>query len=166
MKIRQLTPTDAENYRTIRLEALKNKPEAFSSSYEDEVEYSVEKYRDRFNNDHTYTYGAFNEDNLVGTVTLLCETKKKIKHRATIVAMYVKPDQRNLGVGKALMNVAINKAKELKGIEQIYLAVTASNEPAKRLYTSLGFGTYGIDRHGLKINDTFFEEELMVLMLA
>ncbi|NMH71996.1 GNAT family N-acetyltransferase [Bacillus sp. RO2] len=165
MKIRQLTSADAEVYRTIRLEALKNKPEAFSSSYEDEVEFTVEKYRGRFDNDHTYTFGAFEGNNLVGTVTLVCETKKKIKHRATIVAMYVKPDQRKLGVGKALMNVAINKAKVLKDIEQIYLAVTAINEPAKRLYTSLGFVTYGVDRHGLKINDTYFDEELMMLGL-
>ncbi|MGD6781668.1 N-acetyltransferase family protein [Sutcliffiella horikoshii] len=165
MEIRKLTPTDAENYRTIRLEALKNKPEAFSLSYEDEVEFSVEIYRGRFNNDHTYTFGAFEGENLVGTVTLLCETKKKIKHRATIVAMYVKPDQRKLGVGKALMNVSINKAKELKEIEQIYLAVTAGNEFAKRLYTSLGFVTYGFDRNGLKIGGTYFDEELMVLEL-
>ncbi|MEA3319646.1 MAG: GNAT family N-acetyltransferase [Bacillota bacterium] len=165
MKIRQLTSADAEVYRTIRLEALKNKPEAFSSSYEDEVEFTVEKYRGRFDNDHTYTFGAFEGNNLVGTVTLVCETKKKIKHRATIVAMYVKPDQRKLGVGKALMNVAINKAKELKKIEQIYLTVTAGNEPAKRLYTSLGFVTYGVDRNGLKIADTYFDEELMMLGL-
>ncbi len=164
MKIRQLTPTDAENYRNIRLEALKNKPEAFSSSYEEEVEYSVEKYRSRFNNDHTYTFGAFEGENLVGTVTLICETKKKIRHRATIVAMYVKPDQRKLGVGKTLMTMAINKAKELEKIEQIYLAVTVGNEPAKRLYTSLGFVTYGVDRKGLKIDGTYFDEELMVLM--
>jgi len=164
MKIRQLTPTDAENYRTIRLEALKNKPEAFSSSYEDEVEFSVEKYRGRFNNDHTYTFGAFEGGNLVGTVTLICETRKKIRHRATIVAMYVKPDQRKSGVGKSLMNVAINKAKELEKIEQIYLAVTVGNDPAKRLYTSLGFVTYGVDRNGLKIDGTYFDEELMVLM--
>lgn len=165
MIIRQLTPTDAENYRTIRFEALKNKPEAFSSSYEDEVEFSVEKYRGRFNNDHTYTFGAFEGDDLVGTVTLISETKKKIKHRATIVAMYVKPDQRKLGVGKALMNMAINKAKELEKIEQIYLAVTMGNDPAKRLYTSLGFVTYGVDRNGLKIDGIYFDEELMVLML-
>ncbi|WP_226683250.1 GNAT family N-acetyltransferase [Sutcliffiella horikoshii] len=165
MIIRHLTPTDAESYRTIRLEALKNKPEAFSSSYEDEVDFTVEKYRNRFSNDHTYTFGAFKGENLVGTVTLLCETKKKIKHRATIVAMYVMPNQRKLGVGKALMNVAINKAKELKEIEQVYLTVTASNEPAKRLYESLGFVTYGIDRNGLKIDDTYFDEELMVLEL-
>lgn len=165
MIIRQLNPADADNYRTIRLEALKNKPEAFSSSYEDEVEYSVEKYRGRFNNDYTYTFGAFEGENLVGTVTLIREAKKKIKHRATIVAMYVMPEKRKLGVGKALMNVAINKAKELKQIEQVYLTVTVGNEPAKRLYESLGFVTYGVDRNGLKIDGTYFDEELMVLEL-
>ena len=165
MELRRLTATDADDYKIIRLEALKNNPEAFSSSFEEELEYSTEIFEGRLSTEHIYTFGAFVEKRLVGTVTLICETKNKIKHRATIVAMYVLSEQRKSGVGKALMNEAISKAKELKDIEQIYLAVTASNEPAKRLYGSLGFVTYGVDRNGLKIGDTYFDEELMVLMV-
>ncbi|MCG1023228.1 GNAT family N-acetyltransferase [Sutcliffiella horikoshii] len=163
MKIRQLSATDAVDYRDVRLEALKNNPEAFSSSFEEELEYGSEVYEGRLSHEHIYTFGAFVENRLVGTVTLICETKKKIKHRATVVAMYVLPEQRKSGVGKALMNEAITKAKELKDIEQIYLAVTANNEPAKRLYNSLGFDTYGVDKNGLKIGDAYFDEDLMVL---
>lgn len=165
MEIKLLTQKDAENYRIIRLEALKDNPEAFSSSYEEELEYSSKIYEGRLSSENLYTFGALVEKRLVGTVTLICETKIKIKHRATIVAMYVLPEYRKSGVGKALMNKAITKAKELKGIEQIYLAVTASNEPAKQLYGSLGFVTYGLDKNGLKLGDTYFDEELMVLML-
>ncbi|KMJ57415.1 acetyltransferase [Bacillus sp. LL01] len=166
MEIRLLKPNDAENYRTIRLEALKNNPEAFSSSYEEEKEYLLESFENRLSFQHVFTFGAFEKMLLVGTVTLICETKMKIKHRANIVAMYVCAGLRESGIGRALMEEAIGKARELVEIEQLHLTVMATNEPAKKLYKSLGFTTYGVDKKGLKIGDTYFDEELMVLGLS
>ncbi|WP_078544925.1 GNAT family N-acetyltransferase [Litchfieldia alkalitelluris] len=165
MEIRQLNPNDSEIYKILRLEALKNNPEAFSSSFEEEENDSLEKYELRFKGINSFTYGAFKQNQLVGTVTLVLETKKKVLHRATIVAMYVTPEARGLGVGKSLMLQAIQKAKEMNHVNQVYLVVTATNEPAKALYTALGFRTYGIDKEALKIGDTFFDDELMVLNL-
>lgn len=96
---------------------------------------------------------------------LILETKDKTKYRANIVAMYVYPEKRKSGIGRMLMTEAINKAKEIKQIEQVYQSVTSSNEPAKILYKSLGFITYGIDKNGLKIEDKYFDDDLMVLVL-
>ena len=78
--------------------------------------------------------------------------------------MYVRPHFRRLGTGRNLMIKAIQKAKGVERIEQVYLTVTASNELAKKLYQSLGFKTYGIDKRGLKIEDSYFDDELMVLV--
>lgn len=89
-----------------------------------------------------YTFGAFDGDDLIGVVTLLQEKAEKIQHRANIFAMYVTPKKQGLGVGEALLTEAINKAKSIKGIEKINLSVVASNEPAKKLYTKLGFKVY------------------------
>lgn len=165
MNIRQLNPNDSAIYKTLRLEALINSPEAFSSSFEEEENDSLEKYEIRFKGTSSFTYGAFKQEQLLGTVTLLLETKKKLLHRATIVAMYVTPEARGMGVGKSLMLQAIQKAKEIGHVKQVYLVVTSTNEPAKGLYTSLGFKTYGIDKEALKIGDVFFDDELMVLNL-
>ncbi|WP_223703582.1 GNAT family N-acetyltransferase [Sutcliffiella deserti] len=163
--IKLLTPDDAANYRKLRLEALNNSPEAFSSSYEEEKEYPLETFKNRMNFQHIFTFGAFDEKRLIGTVTLICETKAKIKHRAHIVAMYVGAEHRKSGIGRALMKEAIGKAKGLGEIEQLHLSVMATNEPAKKLYQSLGFTTYGVDKKGLKIEGTYYDEELMVLEL-
>ncbi|MBM7661060.1 ribosomal protein S18 acetylase RimI-like enzyme [Bacillus mesophilus] len=165
MEIKLLTPKDADIYRDIRLEALKANPEAFSSSYEEEKEYPLESFENRLKFNHFYTFGAFDESQLVGVVTLILETKNKTKHRANIVAMYVYPDRRKSGIGRMLMNEAINKAKEIKEVEQVYLSVTSGNEPAKKLYNSLGFKVYGVDKNGLKIGDLYFDDDLMVLVL-
>lgn len=165
MQIRMLDSNDAPKYAGIRLEALQHHPEAFSSSYEEEKEFPIMKFESRLNGTESFTYGALAKDQLIGVVTLVPELKNKLKHRANIVAMYVDPQNRRFGVGKRLMSAAIEKAKELETIEQIYLSVTANNEPAKNLYHSLGFETYGKDKKALKIGQNYFDDELMVLFI-
>jgi ribosomal protein S18 acetylase RimI-like enzyme len=165
MEIRRLNGQDAEKYRIIRHEGLRLNPEAFGSSYEEEILYDEPEYRYKLESEFAYTYGAIEGESLIGVVTLVPEGKRKMKHRANIYAMYVTPAHRGQGIGKFLMKTAIKKATELETIEQVYLTVTASNEPAKKLYTSLGFEVFGVDKRALKIEDTYFDEELMVLFL-
>ncbi|WP_053364624.1 GNAT family N-acetyltransferase [Bacillus sp. FJAT-27251] len=164
MKIRKLGSMDASAYIKLRLEALRDTPEAFSSSYEEEKDYPLERTASRLDDVHSFTFGAFADDRLIGVVTLVPDTKIKIKHRAHIFAMYVTPNFRRTGAGRALIAKALSQAKE-NGTEQLYLTVTASNEPAKKLYQSFGFTTYGVDKNALKIEDTCYDDELMVLFL-
>jgi ribosomal protein S18 acetylase RimI-like enzyme len=165
MKIRLLNPLDAENYLDLRLEALQNNPVAFASSYEEEKDQSVEKYKISFQSQDSFTFGAFENEKLIGVVTLVKEKKLKLKHRANIFAMYVSPEKRGIGAGKCLMLEAIKKAKELDEIEQIYLTVVTTNDPAKSLYSSLGFKVFGKDKRAIKLDNTYFDEDLMVLLL-
>jgi ribosomal protein S18 acetylase RimI-like enzyme len=165
MEIRRLSGGDAESYRTLRHEALLKNPEAFSSSYEDEMNYEASDYRQRLDSTLTYTYGAFDGIQLVGVVTLVPEGKFKLKHRANIFAMYVTSSQRGRGFGRELVKTAIQQAEELENVEQIYLTVNASNEPARKLYSSLGFKTYGVDKKAMVIDGTYHDEELMVLFV-
>jgi ribosomal protein S18 acetylase RimI-like enzyme len=165
MQIRLLESNHAEMYRNLRLEALQSHPAAFISSYEEENEFPLEKFESRLKEQDSFTFGAFDNERLIGVVTLVLEKKNKLKHRANIVAMYVDPEKRRYGIGKSLMQEAINKAKTIEGIVQIYLGVTSNNEPAKKLYYSLGFETYGNDKRALKIDNTYFDDELMVLFV-
>ncbi|WP_331435161.1 GNAT family N-acetyltransferase [Bacillus sp. SA1-12] len=119
----------------------------------------------RFHSQESFTFGAFENEKLFGVVTLVKEKKSKLIHRANIFAMYVSPEKRGIGVGKYLILKAIKKAKENEEIEQIYLTVVSTNSRAKRLYSSLGFKVFGKDKKALKLEQTYFDEELMVLFL-
>lgn len=165
MEVKILEPKHAEIYRNIRLEGLQAHPEAFGSSYEEEKEFPLTKFEERFKDNYSFTFGAFENEQLIGVLTLVLEQKNKLKHRANIYAMYVTPEKRGFGIAKKLMIEAINKAKAIKDLEQIYLAVIASNEPAKKLYSSFGFKTYGIDKKALRIGLNYYDEELMVLFI-
>ncbi|MFC4322004.1 GNAT family N-acetyltransferase [Litchfieldia salsa] len=166
MIIRQLNPTDAEDYLSIRLEALKDSPYAFASSYEEERNQSVEKYKSSFNTQsNAITFGAYEDSQLVGVVTLVKEQLLKLSHRANIVAMYIKPEKRGYGIGKALVSHVIEQANNINSIEQIYLTVVTTNVSAKKLYASCGFEVFGEEKRALKFNNTYYDEEHMVLYL-
>lgn len=164
MNYRLLEERDAEAYRELRLEALQDRPQAFSSSYEEEQGKTVEDYATRLGSPFAVTIGCFNHTSkLIGIVSLVKETKRKLQHRANIYAMYVQPEYRRQGVAKNLMKEAIQIAISMKQIEQVYLGVMIDNEAARRLYTSFGFKSFGIDRKAIKIDDVYYDEELMIL---
>lgn len=166
MEIRQLTGKDAESYYSLRLEALQNNPEAYAVSVEEEKNNSVEKYKQKFESaNHSFTYGAFDGEELVGIVTLTKEKLTKLRHRANIFSLYVKEEKRGHSIGRKLLAAAIEKAKELEQIEQVHLSVVATNDAAKQLYRSLGFESYGVEKHALKYNDKYYDGEFMVLFL-
>ncbi|WP_338449415.1 GNAT family N-acetyltransferase [Niallia oryzisoli] len=167
MEIRILSSLeDAEKYRSIRLESLQNNPESFASSYEEEKDCSIEKVKNQFQSNDSFSYGAFGNGELVGIITLHKEKLYKLSHRAHIGAMYVSPSKRSLGIGKVLMDEAIKKAKDIEGLEQIYLAVVSTNEPAKKLYSSLGFTVFGTEKNGLRLeNNLYYDVDFMILFL-
>ncbi|WBL15960.1 GNAT family N-acetyltransferase [Sutcliffiella sp. NC1] len=167
MFVRKLVSVDAATYWNLRLEALKQNPEAFASSYEEALqkENPIEQVQQNLTAKGSYTFGAFIENKLVGMVTLVQEKAIKLSHRANIFAMYVSPTARGTGVAKALIQTAIDEAKTLDGVIKINLTVVASNESAKRLYNSVGFQVYGTEKKALKVNETYYDEEHMVLFL-
>ena len=142
MELKRLHKEDAQAYRKLRLEALFHSPAAFGSSYEEEREFPLETTEIRLADNGRITLGAFTADGqLAGSVTLIPEQRLKLRHRATLVGMYVHLDCRRTGVGRRLMETAISQARELPFIEQLCLSVMAGNEAAKSLYVSLGFET-------------------------
>ncbi|WP_112179676.1 GNAT family N-acetyltransferase [Paraliobacillus zengyii] len=166
MEIRQLVADDASEYLTNRLIALQENPEAFGSSYEEEKNDSIEKYINRFKLSlDSFTFGAFEQSELIGTISLVKETKLKLKHRANIVAVYVKPENRGKGLGNALLLKAIEKAKTINEIEQLYLTVSTKNSAAKKVYKSMGFEICGTEERSLKYKDTYYDADHMVLFL-
>ena len=166
MNIRLLNVADAKDYQTLRLRALQTDPESFGSTYEREVNFPIEAVEERIRQaEDRFVLGAFDDAGLlVGVVRFMRDMDRKSKHKGNIYGMYVAPEVRGQGVGKALMVEALNYVKQLDGVEQIHLQVVSKNEGAKKLYKSLGFETYGVEPRGLKDGDEYFDEELMVLI--
>ncbi|MCD5324908.1 MULTISPECIES: GNAT family N-acetyltransferase [Pontibacillus] len=165
MEIKRLGSIDAEDYWNLRLESLLTNPEAFITTYDEAKQRTnpIERTADQLSNQSTHTYGAFIEGHLRGVVTLHPETHTKFKHKGHILAMYVSPQTRGLGVGTALLEACTNHARSLQ-IEQLHLSVVATNQPALDLYRKYGFTKYGHEPKAIKINHNhYLDEELMYI---
>ena len=73
--------------------------------------------------------------------------------------MYVRATVRGSGVGRRLVETLVDYARGQ--VELIQLAVVSNNDQALRLYASLGFVEYGIERKSLKHDGQYFDEILM-----
>ena len=78
--------------------------------------------------------------------------------------MYVRPGARKAGVGKQLAEEVIDHARQ--HVELIQLTVVSGNKPARRLYDSLGFIEYGIEKNSLKQDGCYWDEVLMAKPLS
>ncbi|MGH2502654.1 MAG: GNAT family N-acetyltransferase [Ktedonobacterales bacterium] len=169
MRIGELTEADTEAYWAVRLRALREEPEAFGSSYEESKERPLSVVTERLRaitQDGNFLLGAFEDSGvLVGIVAFERAPGKKNRHIGDIFQMYVAPEARGKGYGRALMEALIARARALDGLEQLILAVVSVNTAAA-LYRALGFEVYGQQPRALKLGaDRYLDEQLMVLWL-
>jgi ribosomal protein S18 acetylase RimI-like enzyme len=166
--IRLLTEADADELFELRLRALQESPEAFGSTYAETRERGPESFRRRLGQPATesFTLGAYTANILVGIVAFFRETGEKDRHKGYIVSMYVEPQSRGKGIGRALAREAVARAGQVPRIVQLHLSVVTSNTAARSLYLSLGFTVYGLEPRALKQGeDQYWDEELMILRL-
>ena len=169
MKIRELGESDAAAYRTLRLRALKEHPTAFVSSYEERKEWPLWRFAQRlrgsFDSADSFNLGCFVEGDLIGTVGFFRNEGPKRMHIGKIVGMHVAGEHQGKGYGRALLGAALERARRMPGLAVVHLAVESTNEPAKALYTSFGFETYGVEKRAIFVNGQYFDEDLMALKL-
>ncbi len=77
--------------------------------------------------------------------------------------MYITPPCRRRGFGRALLEAAVAHTRALAGVRQVKLGVNAANAPARALYQSLGFVSYGVELGALLFDGRFHDEERYLL---
>jgi ribosomal protein S18 acetylase RimI-like enzyme len=161
--IRHLTPSDAADYRAIRLAALQNAPEAFGSTYESEAARPMSGWEERLA--APGAFGAYLDAEIVGMARFVQDAgSAKERHKGSVYAMYVAPEARGRGIGSALIEAVIAHASGV--VEQLRLGVVDTNIAAIRLYQRHGFEIYGTEMRALKTDTGYSNELLMALRLA
>jgi RimJ/RimL family protein N-acetyltransferase len=166
LDIRPLIPIDAAAFQSLRLAALQECPEAFSSSFEEEISTPLTEIERRLmpKNDSAI-FGTFDDGALVAIVGLKREGMAKLAHKAFVWGMYVAPTARSRGTGTLILRHALGYAATL-GIRQVNLGVNTKNTAAVALYQKLGFVEYGLERDFMFVDGEFHDEYQMVCHVA
>ncbi len=148
MMIERLSPSHAGDYRALMLEAYAAHPDAFTSTVAEREKLPMAWWEARLSTDPSARHlvlGAFHDGELTGVVGLSFERREKVRHKATLFGMYVRPAVRRQGIGRQLVESALKHARERSGVKVVQLTVTEGNVPAVALYESCGFLRFGAE---------------------
>jgi RimJ/RimL family protein N-acetyltransferase len=170
MEIRQLGEADAAEYHELRLRGLREHPDAFTSSFEEEsakpLAWAQKRLARSADAPHDFMLGAFAAGRLVGVVGVSIQPRNKERHKGWVFGMYVAPEQAGRGVGRALLAGCIARARTVPALEQLQLTVTDGNARAKAFYEAAGFRAFGLERNAVKLGERYFDKCHMALMLG
>ena len=158
LQIRHLATPDAAIYMALRLEALQRNPEAFGSTFEFENAQPLSWFEASLG--RAAIFGAFLDGTLAGMAGFAPQESAKRAHKALLWGMYVRAAARNAGVGKKLVEAVLDHARGR--VELVQLTVVSENEPARRLYSAMGFVEYGYEKRALKQDGRYYDDVLMV----
>ena len=162
VEVRSFSPSDVEDYRTIRLAALRDAPESFTMTYDVEAALPRAAFEQRLAS--SVVFGAFIQGRVVGLVRFQRSDGPKDAHKGFLRSLYVRPEARRRGVAAALIAALLQVARE--SVEHVVLTVVRDNEPAIALYRKFGFEVYGIEPRALKSATRYTDKVLMVCLLG
>ena len=167
--IRRLTEKDSRAYWALRLEAVKLHPEAFLTSYDEELangqEAIDERFRSSWSRPNSWILGAFADEELVGMIGFYRVEREKARHKVGIWGMYVREGFRSEGTGRQLLERALGEMRSWPGVVKAILSVVTDNARALALYRSAGFESYGTEHKSMELGERFLDEHLMVCWL-
>lgn len=161
--IRHAKFEDVEAFRELRLEALKNHPDAFGMDYFEAAAKGNDEYwakRLQINAVEDALFFAEKDAQLIGMTGIHRSMAVKAKHAAMIWGVYVKLEWRGRHIAENLIQSCIEWAKA-QSVVIVKLGVMTGNASAIRCYERCGFTTYGTEPKAICFNGVYYDEYLM-----
>lgn len=141
--VRRVTPADGALLREVRLRALQDTPEAFGSTYDNEVRRPESFWHDRARNasagNDLYSGLALADGEAVGLIGGFRNDEDGHHADIDLVSMWVAPSHRGTGLAAALVEAVLVWARDDAEARVVGLWVTRGNDRAQRFYERLGF---------------------------
>ena len=151
--VRETTTADWQALRDIRLEALRDAPYAFGSTYADQVKFTEADWRQRIARGGGF-FAFVPEISASEPVGLIGGYQEELAV-VELVSMFIRPQARGHGVAEALIDAVIGWARA-RDATSVHLWVTETNNHARRLYERCGF-TPAAERQPLPSDATLAE---------
>lgn len=139
LEVTELSPHDWRLFKDIRLEALQSDPDAFGATLKGEASWNDEEWIKRISDPKRFYLFAKSYDKITGMVGV-AQSKEEEKI-LIVIGMYINKEFRKQGLGKRLLEEALDRARKFEGYDNIKLWVHKDQHPAINLYKSMGFVT-------------------------
>jgi GNAT superfamily N-acetyltransferase len=151
--VRETVMADWQALRDIRLLALHDAPDAFSSTYAEQVRFGEADWRQRIARGGTFLayIPEVNASEPAGLIGGYQEAPGLVE----LISMFVRPQARGHGVGEAMIDAVIGWARA-RDATSVHLWVTETNKHALGLYERCGF-TVTAERQPLPSNPALGE---------
>ena len=154
-------------YKALRLEALRDAPQAFGSSYATSVLHPDDDWIERLREverGRSLLLFAEREGRLVGMIGAFWGTEDTEPDTAMIVSVYVRPACRGQGVSNQLLVSALHALGSVQGITRGQLTVNPMQQAALGLYRRHGFAVVRSIRSemgdGIEYDELVMEREI------
>lgn len=166
IRIRPMLEPDLLGYKTLRDAMLARHPEAFTSDADTERLRDMASYHSRLAGSGTtlFTLLALDAGQVVGALTCEREARRKVQHIAHLVGMMVADTHRGRGIGRALLQAALDRLRALPALAQVTLSVTDGNRAAIGLYERAGFTRYGCLPDAIRLPDGRRLDKVLMLL--
>ncbi|WP_462418544.1 GNAT family N-acetyltransferase [Kytococcus sp. Marseille-QA3725] len=134
--VRELAADEWEIFRTLRLRALQEDPEAFVASYEEESEQSDGEWQERMK--HSTRIGAQQGSEWVALASVGDEGTRQDDDLGEVYGIWVTPSLRGEGVARQLMEHAEQVARNA-GYSHLVYWVNTDNARAVAFASSIGY---------------------------
>lgn len=169
IKIIKLPVGRWEEYKKIRLEALKNEPTAFAASYDEKSKKEDEYWQNQLKKfqvaEEDSMWFAEVSNELIGLSGWYRSNTEKLRHAASIYAVYIKPAFRGKGIAKKLIKKVMEELQTKPEIIRFDLNVNTKNANAVELYKKLGFEIVGTLHKEMYIDGEYYDEYEMEKMI-
>ncbi|EWT05790.1 GCN5 family acetyltransferase [Intrasporangium chromatireducens Q5-1] len=136
LTVRALTEDDWEAYRAVRLEALRESPEAFVGTFEEESTYDEGVWRERMKRSTRLV--AEQDGRAVGVVSVGRAKTTDEGEAGEIFGLWVHPERRGSGVATALVHRGAAEAQDAGQTHVVYWVGT-ENGRAVAFASGIGF---------------------------
>lgn len=135
MRIRTTDEQDWEILKEIRLAALLDTPTAFGVDYQTAINNSDQQWKQRSSSETQPNFWlAFKQEKAIGMIG----SGVNQADRYNLIAMWVEPESRGLGVAECLVN-AVKAHATSNGYQQVFLDVSPDNLTASQFYRKHSF---------------------------
>lgn len=158
--IHKFLPEDWPLYRAIRLEALEREPQVYGTGLHQAQALTDAEWRQRLAAPDAGTFGALTDDQPIGMAGWFLPTVANQRHCAIVIGVYVRGGFRGQAIGRRLVAATVADAETQA--EDVSLHVATENDPARRLYETLGFRVVATLPRALKYAGVYYDEHLMM----